>query len=200
MKTLSTLCALTAMVGLAACQPATEGAETTDADAATAGDAATPASSDGEVIEARVREGLWQITMSADGAQGLSTRVCMDERMSAIDSAQNSTDAVGEDCDQTTTRTADGFDFSSRCALADGSVTETQGTMTGDMQTNYRMQATVTTTGSTVAAANGTHEIVTQGAYQGACPEGWRPGDMELPGGMGRVNVLDAQAQITAPS
>ena len=25
--------------------------------------------------------------------------------------------------------------------------------------------------------------------WAGACPTGWKPGDMEMPGGMGRVNV-----------
>lgn len=200
MKTLYTLSALAAVAGLAACQPAVDANESADAGAASAQDSATPASSGGETVEARVREGLWQISMGTAGAPIMTTRVCMDERMSAIDSAQGSGDAVGEDCQQTTNHTADGFDFSSRCTLADGSVTQTEGTMTGDMETSYRMEATVTTSGSSTAAVNGSRSIVTEGAYQGACPDGWRPGDMELPGGMGRINVLDAQAQITAPS
>lgn len=198
MKALISLTALAAIAGLAACQPTADGAETADAGAAE--DAATPASADGDVIQARVREGLWQISMGTAGAPVMTTRVCMDDRMSAIDSAQGSRDAVGEDCQQTTNHTADGFEFSSRCTLADGAVTQTEGTMTGDMETSYRMEATVSTSGSSTAAMNGSRSIVTEGAYQGACPDGWRPGDMELPGGLGRINVLDAQAQITAPS
>ena len=195
MRPLSACTALLAVIGLAACQPAAEGTESTDATAAE--DAATPAStgSGGETIEASVREGLWQITMTANGSGSLSTRICMDAQSSAIDAGRGPTDASTENCTQTTNRTADGFEFSSRCDLGNGGVTETEGTMTGDMQTAYRMDATVTTTGSPIAAMNGTNTVVTEGAFQGACPEGWRPGDMELPGGLGRVNMNDMREQ-----
>jgi len=35
--------------------------------------------------------------------------------------------------------------------------------------------------------------------YDGACPTGWKPGDMELPGGM-RVNVMNAGKASSMPS
>lgn len=32
-------------------------------------------------------------------------------------------------------------------------------------------------------------KVTMQAKWTGACPAGWKPGDMEMPGGMGRVNV-----------
>lgn len=190
------MCAAAA-AALAACQPADDATESADAGAASATDSATQASAaaSGDMIEARVREGLWATTMTAEGMPiTLSSRMCMDERMTALDAggAANQTDT--EACDQTVTRTAQGLNFTSRCDMGDQGVTETTGTLTGDFQTAYRMDATVVTTGA--QAANGTVRMTTEARYEGPCPEGWRPGDVEIPG-MGRVNVLD-QAEAGA--
>lgn len=190
MRTLTASAALVAAVSLAACQPAADGTETASADAAE--DAASEASASGDMVEARLREGLWQTSMTADGSPAIVSRMCMDATMTALDAGQ-ANQAQTEDCTQTTTRTADGFDFTSRCDLGGGGVTETQGSLTGDFQTAYRMEATVTTTGAT--AMNGSSTIVTEAAYQGACPEGWRPGDVEIPGLGARINVNDMREQ-----
>nr|QQZ49522.1 hypothetical protein JKL49_21540 [Phenylobacterium glaciei] len=37
---------------------------------------------------------------------------------------------------------------------------------------------------------NGPHKITVEAAWQGACPEGYKPGDMSLPGGI-KINILD---------
>lgn len=193
MRSLTASAALAAALSLAACQPAADGTETS-ADAEAAPDAAVDASASSDVVEARVREGLWQTSMSADGSPALVTRMCMDGRMSALDAGQ-ANQAQTEDCAQTTTRTADGFDFTSRCELGGGGVTETRGSLTGDFQSAYRMEASVSTTGAANAAMNHSGTVVTEATYQGACPEGWRPGDVEIPGLGARINVYDAQNQ-----
>jgi hypothetical protein len=36
--------------------------------------------------------------------------------------------------------------------------------------------------------ANGTHKIAVEATWEGPCPGGMKPGDMEMPGGM-RINV-----------
>lgn len=192
MKTLTATAALAAVLGLAACQPAAEGTETADAGAAAAEGAAAEASaSGGDMVEARLREGLWQTTITSAGMPTMTARMCMDEQMSAFDTGTANQVEV-QDCDQTMTRTADGVDFTNRCEMAGGGVTETEGSITGDFQTAYRMEATITTTGT--PQADGTVSMVTEAAYQGACPEGWRPGDMEVPGMGGmRINIHDAQ-------
>jgi len=199
MKALSTLCALTAVAGLAACQPASDETATADAGATAAGDAATPATSDGDSIQARAREGLWQTSASFPGGRGptVTSRVCMDASMTALDTG-TAQSAGAEGCSQNVTRIADGFSFTSRCEPTDGGVTETVGTITGDFQTAYRMEATVTTTGSPMAAMNGSTQVVTEATYQGPCPEGWRPGDVEVAGMGMRINVNDLRAQAAA--
>ena len=46
------------------------------------------------------------------------------------------------------------------------------------------------TVGAEAPQMNGTRAVNIEAVWQGACPEGFRPGDLELPGGM-RVNLLD---------
>ena len=197
MKPLITLVAVSAIAGLAACQPGAESTQSSEGGATSAESAATEASaSGGDMMTARARAGLWQMTASFPGndARSVSSRVCMDDNMTVLDSgtAQSS---QADDCTQNVTRTGDGFAFTSRCAPEGGGVTETTGTITGDFQTAYRMEATVTTNGAPMAAMNGTSQIVTTAQYQGACPEGWRGGDVELAGMGIRINVNDMREQ-----
>jgi len=200
MKTLATCTALMATLALTACEASGGASESTDAGSPSAEAAADPASSAGsDTVDARVRAGLWQTTASFPGGQGSSvtSRVCFDEQMTALNVGSGPS-AHSEDCTQNITRTPDGFGFTSRCDAGGGGVTETVGSLTGDFQTAYRMEATVTTSGSSMAAMNGTTQVVTTAQYQGACPEGWRAGDIEVPGLGTRININDMQAQAAA--
>lgn len=200
MKTLTACTALLAAVGLAACQPAAEGGDSADVGASSAEGAAVDVSATGgETVEAHVREGLWQVTASFPdgGGASMTTRICMDESMTALNTGAAQSTQV-DACTQDVTRMPDGFGFTSRCEPEGGGVTETVGSLTGDFQTAYRMEATVTTTGSPMAAMNSTTRVVQQAEYQGACPEGWRPGDVEMPGLGMRININDAQAAAQA--
>ena len=202
MKTLTTCTALMATLALGACQPAADGTETVESGAATAESASADATaSGGGSVDARVREGLWQVTASFPGGNGASvtSRVCMDETMTALNTG-TAQSAGSEACTQNVTRTPDGFGFTSRCEPAGGGVTETVGALTGDFQTAYRMEATVTTTGAPMAAMNGSTQVVQEAVHQGACPEGWRAGDVEMPGMGIRININDLQEQAVARS
>ncbi len=202
MKTLTACTALMATLALAACEAPGTGGDSADAGATGAEDAASPAAgSSSDTVDARVRAGLWQTTAAFPGGQGpsVTSRICFDEQMTALN-AGSGPSAHSEDCTQNVTRTAGGFDFTSRCDAGTGGVTETVGTLTGDFQTAYRMEATVTTSGSSMAAMNGSTQIVTTAEYQGACPEGWRAGDVEIPGLGARINVNDMQEQAAAAS
>ena len=109
MKALTAAPALVALLALAACDqtPATEAEPDTaaPAEAASAETSAPDAASD--TVEARVREGLWQTVMTADG-QTVTSRACMDDSISAI---QTSSQASMGDCSQTMNRTAAGWTF-----------------------------------------------------------------------------------------
>jgi len=200
MKT-SILCTtVLAAAALAACQDTSGDGEAADSAAAPAEGSASPASSSSSgTVEAHVRAGLWQTTASFPGGQGRSvtSRVCMDDQMTALNTG-TAQSQYSEDCTQNVTRTPDGFGFTSRCDAGAGGVTETVGTMTGDFQTAYRMEATVTTTGSSMAAMNGTTQVLTVAEYQGPCPTGWRAGDVEIPGLGARININDMQQQAVA--
>ncbi|WP_296817298.1 DUF3617 family protein [Brevundimonas sp.] len=189
MRTLTVVSVLA--VSLAACQPADEAQAPADApDAAQdAASAAADASNPADTVEAQVREGLWQTVMTADG-NTVTSRACMS---AATNPVPTSGQASAGDCEQSMARTGDGWTFSSRCALPTGGETRTEGTMTGDLQTAYRVEATTTTSGAPIAALNRTSEITTEATYQGACPEGWRPGDVEVAGM--RMNLGDMQRQ-----
>ena len=197
MKTLTACTGLLAVLGLAACQPAADGTATADAGAAPAQSAAAEASAaSGDAIDAHVRAGLWQTTASFPGGGGIpvTSRVCMDETMTALNTGMSQS-AEADSCTQNVTRTPDGFAFTGRCEPDGGGVSEMTGTMTGDLQTAYRMEATITTTGAPMAAMNGSTQIVTEAVYQGDCPEGWRAGDVEVEGMGIRINTNDLQAQ-----
>lgn len=198
MRTLTITTALAAALGLAACQPAAEGTESADAGAATAEGAAQDASaSGGETVNAGLRAGLWQITNTVGGVEFVS-RMCADETMSALSTTVDN--QAGTDCDQTVDQSADSLSFSSVCRMGGEHETRTQGTITGDRETAYRMEATVTTTGAPVAAMNGTQTLVTDAVHQGACPAGWRGGDIEatIMGNTVRTNVHDTMARGAA--
>src|SRR5438552_2208628 len=47
--------------------------------------------------------------------------------------------------------------------------------------------------GAAATQMNGEHEMTMEGTWKGACPAGFKPGDMELPGGM-KINMLDMAA------
>ena len=196
MKARTAAPALVALLALAACDqtPATEAEPDTaaPAEAASAETSAPDAASD--TVEARVREGLWQTVMTADG-QTVTSRACMDDSISAI---QTSSQASMGDCSQTMNRTGDGWTFASRCALPTGGETSTEGTMTGDLETAYRVEATTTTSGAPIAALNRTSEITTEATYQGECPEGWRPGDVEVAGMRMTLGDMQRQAEEMA--
>lgn len=201
MKTQAAL-AITAALALAACQQAgdagSETAGTADAGAAGESSASASADSSGDIVEARLRGGLWQTTASfPDGGASVTSRVCMDGAMSPLDTGAAQSQQA-EDCTQTTTRTPDGFAFTSRCEIQGGGVTETVGNLTGDFETAYRMEATVTTTNSPMAAMNGSARVVTSAERQGDCPAGWRPGDVEIPGLGARININDMRRQAEA--
>lgn len=186
MKPLPRLAVLAALA-LAACQqePAA------DPSAESAGDAAAPASAPApqRPAEAQVREGLWRTVMTVEG-QTIESRACMDAASSPL--ATSSAEATVGDCEHSITPSGDGWSFTSTCAMPTGGRTTTEGTLTGDLQSRYRVQATTVTEGAPIASMNRTTEVVTEATHEGSCPEGWSPGDVEI-AGLGRMNLGDMQ-------
>ncbi len=192
MRRLSTTAALgIAVLALVACNRNGDEAPPQGAEAPGPAEAGAPA---GEQAAAptppRRKPGLWEQRVSTEGMVQVS-RICIDEALEQRLSWWGQ-QATNEGCEKNlVTRRADGgWQFSSVCNMGSGGKTTTSGVATGDFDTRYVVQAQSSTVDAEAPQMNGTREINIESAWQGACPEGFRPGDMELPGGI-RLNLLD---------
>lgn len=159
-----------------------------------AGDAAKPASTAaGPVAPPHRKPGLWTQTV-AMGDFTQTTRLCLDDAVEAKVSlwgAQTSKEMCSRN---ETHRSLNGsWTFSAVCDMGSGGVTTTTGTATGDFGAKYRIEAVSTTTGASAPQMNGEHKMVVDAAWSGPCPDGFKAGDMELPGGM-KINIAQMGA------
>lgn len=174
------------LLALAACSKKTD-----DKSAAATGDAAPAAANApaGPVGPPKRKPGLWAQTVSTAGMTQTS-KLCLDEATEAKMSVWGQ--QMGQDmCARNViTPTAGGWSFDSECTMAGAGTIKTTGTATGDFNSKYVVKATSVTSGSSMAQANGTHQMEVTATYEGPCPAGMKPGDMILPGGM-TVNIAN---------
>jgi len=192
MRRLSTTAALSlAVLALAACNRNGDEAPEQASEAAGPAEAGAPAGDQAAIPGPPKRKpGLWEQRVSTEGMVQVS-RICIDE---ALEQRLGwwGQQATTESCEKNlvTRRSDGGWQFSSVCDMGTGGKTTTSGVATGDFDTRYVVQAQSSTVGAEAPQMNGTRDINIESAWQGACPEGFRPGDMELPGGI-RLNLLD---------
>jgi len=153
--------------------------------AAATGEAASAAANApaGPIAPPRRKPGLWSQTVSSQGSTQ-TMKLCLDEATEArltVWGGQATADMCAKNL---VTRAPGGFNFDSECDMGGAGKIVTKGTATGDFNSKYVIKATSVTTGSTMAQANGTHDMEMTGTWEGACPAGMKPGDMTLPGGM----------------
>ena len=67
---------------------------------------------------------------------------------------------------------------------------EGSGLATGDFTSRYQIRFETSTVGAALEQMNGQHRLIVDAAYQGPCPAGMSPGEMELPGER-RISALD---------
>lgn len=184
-----------AALALAACSKG-PGGKTTEAPASAGGGAAQPAASATAPASAPEtpptrKAGLWEQTMAFQGATQ-TLRMCVDAATEAQAKWWRTEGArgAGMTCpEQAFTRTGDGWKFHSVCKEAGGMTITSDGVATGDFGSSYHMELASVTAGSPMPEANGTHRMVMDGVWKGACPADMKAGDVEMPGGM-RMNVL----------
>ncbi len=136
------------------------------------------------------RAGLWEQRLSTEGMVQV-TRICIDDALDARLSWW-SQQATHEACEKNlvSRRTDGNWQFSSVCDMGTGGKTTSSGVASGDFASRYVITGESSTVGAAAPQMNGIRSVNIEAVWQGPCPEGFRPGDMELPGGM-RVNLLD---------
>lgn len=168
--------------GLAGC-----GKKTTASDGQTvAGEPSSAPAAKAPATMPKRKGGLWEQTMSTAG-RAMKTSLCTDEAFEKQTSLL-ATNSMPGACTQTMAPMTGGWKFTSSCDLGTGGKSTTEGTVTGDFASKYEVKASSTISGASVPQMNRQTDVDIVAEYKGACPAGWAPGDMELPG-VGRVNA-----------
>lgn len=170
----ATMLCLALPLALAACsKPAEKAAEPAGA-APAANAAVTPGA-----MPSR-KEGLWKQTIKAKDTT-IESRFCID---AALDKRMTmwSQGTAGDNCSKNEIhRGLDGtVTFDTVCALGSGGTVASKGVAKGDFGSHYTVTVEGTVSGAPVEGMNGTNTTVIEADYQGPCPSGWKPGDMEM--------------------
>jgi hypothetical protein len=133
--------------------------------------------------------GLWEQRVTTAGRSQVS-RLCLDKAVEQRFTAWGQTTGRGA-CSRArvTPRAGGGWAFASSCDMGRNGRTDTRGVVTGDFSKSYKVQAKSTVSGAAAPLMNGTHEMNLEAVWQGPCPAGMQPGDLELPGGV-KINML----------
>jgi hypothetical protein len=176
-RTLSAL-AFTALA-LSACGPK-DAAKTAKATTAPAGPT---------VSLPRPKAGLWEETTVISGGASQSTRICLNDEVSA-QLTSHGVNPPGAACDPVKVdKGADtGVTTTTTCKLKDGGKFTSTSTETGDLQQAYTTKVQWSVTGVAQQADMSMQQTI-EAKYAGPCPDGWQAGDVEQPGGQ-RVNLL----------
>ena len=143
-----------------------------------------PASPAGPTVMPRRKPGLWSHTVATGGATQ-AMKVCLDSDTDAKMSIWGQATSKDMCAKNAVSPIAGGWRFESECDLggAAGKST-TWGTVRGDLSSSYVVEASSTTTGASMAQANGTHDMTLTARWEGPCPASMNGGDVQLPGGM----------------
>ena len=134
------------------------------------------------------KAGLWKQTVVGSGTTQVS-RLCLDaaaEEKLAIWGSQTGKSICAE---QDVSATSTGWAFHSRCDMNGAGTVTSDGETKGDFSSRYIVDIKSTTSGASAAQMNGTRKIHISAEWQGPCPTGMAPGDMELPNGV-KINML----------
>jgi hypothetical protein len=180
-----------ALISLAACNRNPSGAASAASGAQTAS-AAAPAPAASPAFPHR-RAGLWEEKINVDGTSFVSaSQMCIDDALQAkmgflMQSARSkcSTFNMNHQLDGSWT-------FNSTCVTAEGGTTTTTGTVHGDFDSGYTMNADTVTTGSSDAQMNRETKMTMQSTWLGPCKPDQKPGDVMV-NGM-KMNMAGAMA------
>lgn len=130
---------------------------------------------------AQRKPGLWVQTVSAEG-RSQTQRLCLGEGVTS--SFQTAIAQGARSCAPVKmSGTAHGFAIDAVCDHGENGTAASHAVVSGDPAKTYRLEVTTTVTGAKAPQMNRTATAVTTAAWQGPCPAGMKPGDMDLPDG-----------------
>ena len=160
-----------------------------------AGTAASPgptpiaaAKAPGSMVPPARKAGLWEQTIST-GKMVQTSRICFSDELNKTMTLWGQQSGKADCSEQSMTPTLGGWKFRSTCNLGSSGTVRSQGEAKGDFGRHYTVDMKSSTTGAAAPQMNGEHAMTLEGTWKGPCPADFKPGDMELPGGM-KINML----------
>lgn len=146
------------------------------------------------------KPGLWETSMKAAQMQGRSVTAqqCVDEKSDAdMFKRAMSNGGKNSNCSQQTSkRTANGWEFDAVCKSGNGTMT-THGVATGDFNSQYTM--TMQSHHTPPLDGQSDFQTIISARHIGACPADMKPGDMKVNGMLIRdgmpANISPQQAE-----
>lgn len=134
------------------------------------------------------KPGLWEMSIRSGSEPAVTTRQCIDAATDAR-MQQAGRGVMSANCSKDVTR-REGARWvgESVCKLGESTITSRSVT-TGDFQQGFRVEVESRYAPPLMGTAQDTSVI--EARWAGACPAGWKPGDMELPGTKRRMNIND---------
>lgn len=130
------------------------------------------------------KAGLWEISMQTDGSPRQGLKHCVDEKTDK--QMQQLSQGAAESCKVSPLRKeGNSLVSEQQCTFGKQNIAS-RSVITGDFQSKIRTEVSSTYTPPLAGRATG--KTLVEAKWTGACPSGWKPGDMEMPGG-GRMNV-----------
>ncbi|MDR0775650.1 MAG: DUF3617 domain-containing protein [Azonexus sp.] len=136
------------------------------------------------------KAGLWEMKISSAGMPENITRQCIDAAFEKEMKGMAASLGGQHKCSkQDIRKTSAGYVIDAVCETMGMTITS-HTEFTGDFNSAYTMKQTGRVQGKTTGKAGQDTAMTMQAKWLGACPAGWKPGDIEIPGGT-RINVKD---------
>lgn len=134
------------------------------------------------------RAGLWETSVESDGKALHSTRQCIDgqtdKRMQEMGMG-----VANASCSKKEVRREAGRIVSDTVCTIGQTTMTSRAVISGDFNSQIRTESDTRYDPPMMGKA--TSKVVVTSKWSGECPAGWKPGDMEMPGGRARMNVND---------
>lgn len=137
------------------------------------------------------KPGLWELSLQTDSQPPVTMNQCIDANTDASMQKAGRGVMAGSCSKEVMRREGAGYVSESVCSMG-GSTITSRGVVTGDFNSEVKMVIDAQYAPPLMGMAKA-KTTVTQ-RWKSACPAGWKPGDMEMPGMNKRININDIPA------